>query len=44
MMPTDRLTMRSTISESSAKEKIAAALRLMTPAMAVVNRMEMSVE
>jgi len=35
--------MRSTICDRSAKEKIAAAVRLMTPAMAVVNRMEMSV-
>ncbi|WP_265415630.1 hypothetical protein [Undibacterium parvum] len=43
MIPTDRLTMRSTILESSEKEKMAAAEMLNTPAMAVARRMEMSV-
>jgi len=36
--------MRSTTFASSAKENIAAALMLMTPAMAVVNKMESKVE
>lgn len=40
MMPTERLTMRSTSLESSENEKIAAKLMLSTPAMAVVNSME----
>lgn len=43
-MPTDKLTIRSTAFESSANEKMAAALMLITPAMAVVNRMEIKVE
>jgi len=44
MMPTDRLTMRSTILDSSENENTAAALILMTPAIAVVNRMDSRVE
>ena len=44
MMPTDRLTMRSTAFDSKAKEKIAAAEILTTPATVVANRMESSVE
>ena len=43
-MPTDRLTIRSTIFDNNAKENIAAAEMLNTPAMAVVKRMESSVE
>ncbi|MDO8177638.1 MAG: hypothetical protein Q7T62_05275 [Undibacterium sp.] len=44
MMPTERLTMRSTILESSENENIAAAVMLSKPAMAVVNRMDSRVE
>lgn len=44
MMPTDRLTMRSTILVSSENEKMAAAEMLNTPAIAVVKRMDNSVE
>jgi len=36
--------MRSTILDSIENEKIAAAVMLMTPAIAVVNRMEIKVE
>jgi len=43
-MPTDRLTMRSTSLDSSENENKAAAEMLKTPEMAVVNRMETSVE
>lgn len=43
-MPTDRLTMRSTILVSNENEKIAAAEILNTPAAAVVNKMDNSVE
>lgn len=43
MIPTDRLTMRSTIFDSNANEKIAAALMLKTPAMVVASRMEIRV-
>ncbi|MEB0021005.1 hypothetical protein QN370_04360 [Actimicrobium sp. CCI2.3] len=39
MMPTDRLTMRSTIFDNSPNEKIAAAEMLKTPDMVVTNRM-----
>jgi hypothetical protein len=42
-MPTDRLTMRSTSFDSSAKENSAAAEMLKTPEIAVVNMMEKSV-
>ena len=44
MMPTDRLTMRSTILDSSANEKIAAAVILKTPAIVVARMIETSVE
>lgn len=44
MMPTERLTMRSTILESSENENIAAAVMLSKPAMAVVKRMDSRVE
>jgi hypothetical protein len=44
IMPTDRLTMRSTILVSSENEKMAAAEMLNTPAIAVVKRMDNSVE
>jgi hypothetical protein len=44
MMPTDRLTMRSTTFDSSVNEKMAAAEMLTTPATVVASRMEMSVE
>ncbi len=40
MMPTDRLTIRSTIFESKANEKNAAAAMLTTPAMVVVSRID----
>lgn len=43
-MPTDRLTMRSTILDSKANENTAAAEMLTTPAMVVASRMEISVE
>ncbi|MBB3119141.1 hypothetical protein [Pseudoduganella violacea] len=43
MMPTDRLTMRSTTLDSSVNEKIAAAEMLTTPAMVVASRMEIRV-
>ena len=43
-MPTDRLTMRSTIFDNSENEKMAAAVMLTTPAMVVAKRMESSVE
>ncbi|MES2257906.1 MAG: hypothetical protein V4724_05275 [Pseudomonadota bacterium] len=43
MMPTDRLTMRSTTLASKVNEKMAAAVMLMTPAIVVASRMEMSV-
>jgi hypothetical protein len=42
-MPTDRLTMRSTILDSSENEKAAAAEMLITPARVVARRMESSV-
>ena len=42
MMPTDKLTMRSTTFDSSVNEKIAAAQMLTTPAMVVASKMEMS--
>ena len=41
MMPTDRLTMRSTTFESRVKENTAAAVMLTTPASPVASRMEM---
>lgn len=41
-MPTERLTIRSTIFASSENEKIAAAVMLITPAMVVASRMEIS--
>ncbi len=44
MMPTDKLTMRSTTFASNANEKIAAAVMLTTPATVVVSKMEISVE
>ncbi|WP_254783861.1 hypothetical protein [Collimonas sp. OK307] len=44
MMPTDRLTMRSTTFDSSANEKIAAAVMLKSPAIVVARRIETSVE
>ena len=44
MIPTERLTMRSTILESSENEKIAAAVMLNTPAMAVAKSMDDRVE
>ncbi|MEO6917908.1 MAG: hypothetical protein ABI171_02570 [Collimonas sp.] len=44
MMPTDRLTMRSTILDSNANEKMAAAVMLKSPAMVVARRIETSVE
>jgi hypothetical protein len=43
-MPTDRLTIRSTIFDSKEKEKIAAAVMLKTPAIAVANKMDNRVE
>jgi hypothetical protein len=43
-MPTEKLTIFSTIFDSSVKEKMAAATMLKTPAMVVASRMEMSVE
>jgi hypothetical protein len=43
MMPTDRLTIRSTIFDSSANENIAAAVMLKTPAMIVASKMEVSI-
>ena len=43
-MPTDRLTMRSTIFDNSENDSNAAAEILMTPAMVVVSRMETRVE
>lgn len=42
-MPTDRLTIRSTIFDNKENEKIAAAVMLTTPAMVVASRMEISV-
>ncbi|HJW53894.1 MAG TPA: hypothetical protein VJ577_01340 [Burkholderiaceae bacterium] len=44
MMPTDRLTIRSTIFASRPKENTAAAEMLKTPAKVVASRMESSVE
>ncbi|MES2832513.1 MAG: hypothetical protein V4695_11025 [Pseudomonadota bacterium] len=44
MMPTDRLTIRSTIFDSRANEKNAAAVMLTTPAMVVVSRIDARVE
>jgi hypothetical protein len=44
IIPTDKLTMRSTIFDRSENEKIAAKLMLKTPAMLVVNRIETKVE
>lgn len=43
-MPTDRLTIRSTIFDSSEKENTAAAEMLITPEMVVASKMEVSVE
>jgi hypothetical protein len=43
MMPTERLTMRSTTLESSVNEKMAAAEMLTTPAKMVASRMEMRI-
>ncbi len=43
MMPTDRLTIRSTIFDSSVNENTAAAVMLTTPASVVASRMEMSI-
>jgi hypothetical protein len=43
MMPTDRLTIRSTIFDNSVNEKIAAAVMLKTPAMVVASKMELSI-
>ncbi|WP_229217782.1 hypothetical protein [Massilia forsythiae] len=43
MIPTDRLTMRSTTLESSENEKTAAAVMLTTPANPVASRMEMRI-
>ncbi|MFC5477967.1 hypothetical protein [Massilia suwonensis] len=40
MMPTDRLTSRSTILESSVNENTAAAEMLTTPAIRVASRMD----
>ncbi|GGY80921.1 hypothetical protein GCM10007388_12010 [Pseudoduganella plicata] len=42
MMPTDRLTMRSTTRDSSVNEKIAAAEMLTMPATVVASRMDVS--
>lgn len=44
MMPTDRLTRRSTIFDNKVNEKMAAAVMLNTPAMVVASRMESKVE
>ena len=44
MMPTDRLTMRSTILDNKENEKIAAAVMLKTPAIAVAKSMDNRVE
>ncbi|WP_423040963.1 hypothetical protein [Undibacterium sp. Di26W] len=44
MMPTDRLTMRSTTLDKRENEKMAAAVMLKTPATVVANRMDNSVE
>ncbi|MFZ6750573.1 hypothetical protein [Undibacterium sp. Ren11W] len=44
MMPTDKLTMRSTILDSSENENMAAAVMLKTPATAVAKSMDKSVE
>jgi hypothetical protein len=43
-MPTDMLTIRSTIRDSNANENTAAADMLNTPAMVVANKMEIKVE
>jgi hypothetical protein len=43
MIPTDRLTIRSTIVDKSVNEKMAAAVMLKTPAMVVASKMEMSI-
>ena len=43
MMPTDRLTMRSTIFDSKLYDRKAAAEMLITPAMTVASKMEDSV-
>jgi hypothetical protein len=43
MIPTDRLTIRSTTFESSVNEKTAAAVMLTTPAIRVASRMEMRI-
>ncbi|WP_226929445.1 hypothetical protein [Janthinobacterium aquaticum] len=40
MMPTDRLTMRSTTLDRKANEKIAAAVMLTTPATVVASKMD----
>jgi hypothetical protein len=44
MMPTDRLTIRSTAFDSRENENTAAAEMLRTPAIVVASRMESSVE
>ena len=44
MIPTDRLTIRSTIFDSSANENSAAADMLKTPAIVVASKMESRVE
>ncbi|GAB3426546.1 hypothetical protein GCM10027320_02140 [Massilia solisilvae] len=43
MIPTDRLTMRSTTLDSSVNEKMAAAVMLTAPANSVASRMEMRI-
>ncbi|HEU4776423.1 MAG TPA: hypothetical protein VFS95_06320 [Telluria sp.] len=43
MIPTDKLTMRSTIFDSKANENTAAAEMLATPPMVVASRMEMRI-
>jgi hypothetical protein len=40
MMPTDKLTMRSTTLDKNANEKIAAAVMLKTPAIVVASKMD----
>ncbi|MGK5030910.1 hypothetical protein [Janthinobacterium sp. DSP2-3-3] len=40
MMPTDKLTMRSTTLDKNANEKIAAAVMLNTPAIVVASKMD----
>lgn len=44
MMPTDRLTMRSTTFDSIVKEKTAASTMLSVPEIAVASRMNVSAE